>query len=122
MPSGCDALESCFPGPGDGRGEGAVAFPAPASNEAAAAFVYGPPAPATAAPALSTLAAQPWSAEDESAFQTLAARRKAAGYQRRGRDVSDQTITLGAVAPNPGTVVAVLVGLVTERGGSVGRR
>lgn len=57
-----------------------------------------------------------WSAEDESHFQTLLARRKAAGYQRRGRDVSGQMLQVGSIAPNAGTVVAAIVALVAERG------
>ena len=44
------------------------------------------------------------------------ARRRAAGYQRRGRDVSGELLRVGAIAPNPNTVVAVIVGLVAERG------
>lgn len=67
------------------------------------------------APALPP-AASPWSDADERAYQALAARRKAAGFQRRGRDVSAQRITVGAVSPNPGTVVADIVGLVAARG------
>ncbi len=68
---------------------------------------------ATAVPA----PAPAWSPEDESTFQSLFARRKAAGFQRRGRDVSGQLITVGSIQPNPNTVVAVIVGIVTERGG-----
>ncbi|WP_155282107.1 hypothetical protein [Sphingobium yanoikuyae] len=57
-----------------------------------------------------------WSNADEKAYQALLARRKLAGFQRRGRDVSGQRIAVGAIKPNPGTVVADIVGLVTERG------
>ena len=104
-------------------------------TDIAGATAPAPTAPATAdqehaetAPEQPTAAQAPkpadaiaWSAEDESAFQTLAARRKAAGYQRRGRDVSDQIVRLGSITPNPNTVVAVIVGLVRDRGGSMTR-
>ncbi|MBO9511675.1 hypothetical protein [Erythrobacter sp. A6_0] len=74
----------------------------------------------TSAPA-TALAQQPlvqaeWLSEDETAFQTLLARRKAAGYQRRGRDLSDQVLKPGEIKPNPDTIVATIVALVTERG------
>jgi hypothetical protein len=61
-----------------------------------------------------------WSDEDESALQALLTRRKAAGYQRRGRDVGGQLITVGTITPNPNTVVAVIVAIVAEHG-SIGR-
>lgn len=57
-----------------------------------------------------------WSSEDEAALQTLLARRKAAGFQRRGRDVGGQVLRVGDIAPNDGTVVAAIVALVAERG------
>lgn len=57
-----------------------------------------------------------WSDADERAYQAMLARRKAAGFQRRGRDVSAQRVKPGAIAPNKGTVVADIVGLVAERG------
>jgi hypothetical protein len=59
--------------------------------------------------------AQAWSGEDESTFQALLARRKAAGYQRRGRDVGGQLIAAGNIKPNSDTVVAIIVSIVTER-------
>ena len=71
-----------------------------------------PSQPPAAAPA----SAPAWSEADESAFQAMHARRRAAGYQRRGRDVSGELLRVGAIAPNPNTVVAVIVGLVAERG------
>ncbi len=61
-----------------------------------------------------------WSDEDETALQALLTRRKAAGYQRRGRDVGAQLITVGKITPNPKTVVAVIVAIVAEHG-SIGR-
>jgi hypothetical protein len=143
-----DALEDSFPtevhdqpdraepvnataGATDG-GQAIVEQPGGA-NDIVAATALGAAAPAphdavqpapeqptpTQAPQLATLTT--WSADDERAFQTLAARRKAAGYQRRGRDVSDQVVRVGGITPNPNTIVAVIVGLVTERGGSVSR-
>lgn len=56
-----------------------------------------------------------WSSEDEAAVQALLARRKAAGYQRRGRDVSGQRLRPGDIKPNPDTVIATIVGIVAER-------
>jgi len=65
------------------------------------------PAPASAAV---------WSNEDERVYREMTARRKAAGFQTRGRDVSAQLLRVGDLKPNAGTVVAVIVGLVAERG------
>lgn len=98
--------------PGDGP---AAAAPALINAADVAAVPTPVPAPHTMAPAPA------WSAEDESTLQTLLAQRKAAGYQRRGRDVSRQMITAGTIKPNPGTVVSVIVDIVAERGGTVGR-
>lgn len=70
---------------------------------------------APAAPALPA-AVSCWSEADERAYQAMAARRKAAGFQRRGRDVSAQRIRLGAIQPNPKTVVATIVAIVGEKG------
>ena len=129
-PPAGERLEDSFPADaaGDTASSSAVGAPTAAEDAAGDASEEAPPPPteAPSAGAAAPLPALPpaapaWSAEDESTFQTLIARRKAAGYQRRGRDVSEQTITLGAVTPNPGTIVAVIVALVAERGGSVGR-
>jgi len=60
--------------------------------------------------------AEAWSEEDERNYQALLHRRKAEGYQRRGRDISAQQIIAGAIKPNPGTVVATIVALVSDRG------
>lgn len=57
-----------------------------------------------------------WSPEDESAYQALLARRKAAGYNRRRRDVAAQRVCVGKITPNASTVVATVVALVAERG------
>ena len=76
------------------------------------------PAKAIAVPAAGT-APEPtpvWSDADERAFKTQAARRKAAGYRAHGRDVGTQLITVGGIKPNRSTTVAVIVGLVAERG------
>jgi hypothetical protein len=56
-----------------------------------------------------------WSEEDERAFLTMAARRKASGYQRRGRAVGGQVLRVGSITPNPGTVVATIVELFNTR-------
>ena len=69
----------------------------------------------TTAPAQPPAAPVDWSNEDETGFQAFLARRKAAGYQRRGRDVSEQVLCRGTIKPNPDTVVATIVGIVTER-------
>lgn len=61
-----------------------------------------------------------WSEADERAFQAMSTRRKAAGFQRRGRDVSAQRLTVGQIKPNDGTVVATIVGIVADKG-TVGR-
>ena len=57
-----------------------------------------------------------WSTEDEASLQTLLARRKAAGYQRRGTDVARQKLQPGALKPNECTVAAVIVGIVAHDG------
>lgn len=57
-----------------------------------------------------------WSEADETNLRTLMARRKAAGYQNRGRDVSDQLVKVSDVRPNPGTIAATIVGLVEQKG------
>jgi hypothetical protein len=70
----------------------------------------------TAAPAQPPTAPAAWSSEDEAGFQALVARRKAAGYQRRGKDLTAQTLKPGTIKPNPDTIVATIVGLVADRG------
>lgn len=111
-----DALEDSFPG-------AVQTVQASGSPEETAADVAVPttePIPAsTDAPAPSGPVVRPastWAEEDERAFQAMAARRKAAGYQRRGRDVGAQVLRAGTIAPNPGTVAAIIVSLVAERG------
>lgn len=83
----------------------AVSGPAEAATPADTPTVTMPAAPAPQ-----------WSDEDETLFNTLAARRKAARGGRRGRDVGSQVIRPGQIAPNPGTVVSVIVSLVAELG------
>lgn len=85
-------------------GSASAAPPAEVRSDAAPAPQPTVPAPTSA-----------WSNEDESAFQAMLARRKAAGYQRRGRDVGAQILRPG-ITPNAGTVVATIVGLVADRG------
>lgn len=67
-------------------------------------------------PAQSPLAPAAWSSEDEAAFQALLARRKAAGYQRRGKDLSAQLLQQGSIKPNANTIAATIVALVADRG------
>lgn len=97
-----------------------VASVGAALNKLRATAVDGSSAPlapvANAVPAPALV----WSPEDESTLQALLTRRKAAGFQRRGRDVSGQLITAGSIKPNPNTVVAVIVSIVAEQG-SMGR-
>jgi hypothetical protein len=105
--------------------------PAPAGEPLEASFPQaaseeGPDAPSdvhstsssapTAAPAPQPPTPAAWSSEEEAGFQALLARRKAAGYQRRGRDVSGQVLRPGMIKPNPETIVATIVALVAERG------
>lgn len=136
-----DAIEDSFPAAPAVAAEGGAPAPAaslPAPVEyiestapgapAAAGLEPAPPAPleasvapAAPAPAVAPSALPAWSSEDERTLRAMLARRKAAGYQRRGRDVSGQLIRLGDIAPNPGTVVAVIVGLVAGAGGAVTR-
>lgn len=83
-----------------------------ASSEAGSGASSETVAPPTPQPA----AAQAWSEDDESRFQGMLARRKAAGFQRRGKDVSAQLIRVGDIKPNDGTVIATIVALVAEHG------
>jgi len=79
------------------------------------------PAPAATATAPQPAAPALWSDEDESAYQSLLARRIAAGRGGRSKAVADQLIGLGSIKPNPNTIVAVIVGMVAKRGGSMPR-
>ena len=99
-----DSLEDSFP-----AHKQVVDYPAQAPQAGSSS----PPA-ATLAPAPATPPF--WSTEDEASLQTLLARRKAAGYQRRGKDVAGQVIRPGAIKPNEGTVAAVIVGIVAHAG------
>ncbi|MCP3733222.1 hypothetical protein M9978_22720 [Sphingomonas sp. MG17] len=132
---GQEPLEALFPAqPGEeaGQGEGAAVAtvdikessapadePAPAAQDhpsapqPAAADEVPPAVPVPAEPPATPAA---WSDADEALFQSLSARRKAAGFQRRGRDVSGQLLKVGAVQPNANTVTATIVALVAERG------
>lgn len=122
-PATRDGVAECDQAAGEGADELAANTAEPEQPEPATASAPANPAPAAALPvppptARPTLPARltAWSAEDESHLQSLLARRKAAGYQRRGRDVSGQLIRPGDIEPNPDTVVAVIVGIVAERG------
>ena len=104
MTSAADVLEDSFPASATAVNALAQVHQAGSSTAPAATL-----APAPATPPL-------WSSEDEASLQTLLARRKAAGYQRRGKDVAGQVIRPGAIKPNDGTVVAVIVGIVAKAG------
>lgn len=116
MPVGM-ALEDNFPLAG-GKGQEAADKPLEPAVPALASEPTETPAQSLAAKPDPQCAAAPaaWSEADESAFQAMTARRKAAGFQRRGRDVGGQVLRVGDIAPNPNTVVAVLVGLVPPSG------
>jgi hypothetical protein len=131
-----DTLEDVFPSPSEeGQGFGAPAnasSPASPPDEVQASTPTTQPlgadttplADADNAPLEGVTAELPqpsaaqavWSDEDERAFAAMTARRKAAGFQRRGKDVGGQLLRVGDIAPNAGTVVATIVGLVAERG------
>lgn len=93
------------------------AFPPSAMPPVAAQRAPGRPTAPVAAQSGQVVPVVPkWSDEDESAFQGLSARRRAAGYQRRGRDVGGQALSVGKITPNANTVSAMIVGLVAEQG------
>lgn len=119
QPSG-DSVEDNFPPAPTEATTGSVL-------SAAEATVSSPPEPSAPPAELPSAVALPaagsapqlaptWSDEDERAFKAQSARRKAAGYRTRGRDVGAQLITVGSIKPNPNTTVAIIVGLVSERG------
>ncbi|HEV2126461.1 MAG TPA: hypothetical protein VGW38_27195 [Chloroflexota bacterium] len=103
MPA-ADALEDSFPATVQLEQEG-TQEPESSSSSAPGAG----PAPAPATPPV-------WSSEDEATLQSLLARRRAAGYQRRGKDVAGQRLRASAIKPNEGTVTATIVGIVAEAG------
>jgi hypothetical protein len=103
LPVGDAALEDDFPIPQAQEQARAQELESGSCGAATA-----PVAPAPAAPLL-------WSIEDEAGLQALLARRKAAGYQRRGQDVSAQRLRTGSIKPNPGTIVSAIVGLFACR-------
>lgn len=84
--------------------------------DAAPAAESTSPSQAAAEP-LQTQAEMPtWSEDDERVFAAMAVRRKASGFQRRGKNVGGQLLRPGSIVPNPGTVVATIVALVANRG------
>ena len=97
-----DALEDSFPA-------SSTAFDAPAQapHGGSSSPLAATQGPVPAGPPL-------WSSQQEATFQTLLARRKAAGYQRRGKDVAGQVILPGPIKPNEGTVAAVIVGILAH--------
>ena len=104
MTSAAEALEDCF-----AAHKQVVDHPAPEPHGGSSSPPAATQAPAPATPPF-------WSTEDEASFQTLLARRKAVGYQKRGKDVAGQVIRPGAIKPNEGTVAAVIVGIVAHDG------
>jgi len=129
MPDG-GTLEAMFPQSVPGTSEvqsqtalSSIEYMEPSAGDAdGAAESSSPPLPSWLEEAAAALPAQPlpqtpsWSEEDERALQGMLARRKAAGYQRRGRDVGDQRLQVGEVKPNANTVSATIVELVAGRG------
>ena len=99
-----DALEDSFPA--SATAVDAPAQPPQAGSSSPLPETQGPP---PAEPPL-------WSSQQEATFQTLLARRKAAGYQRRGKDVARQKLQQGGLKPNEGTVAAVIVGILAHAG------
>lgn len=123
---GTGALEADFPTQSVPSDSGTVAELTVCVSEAVAATDWTidsnpaalvPASPTVMAMQLAPAAAPTWSDEDETALQALIARRKAAGYQRRGNDVGGQIVSPGAFKPNPDTVVDVIVTIVAEREG-----
>ena len=107
-----EALEDSFPGAEAASNLVPAGKPLPSPTQPESA----PPSPATPAAPASPPAATAWSSEDESAFQAMTARRKAAGFRRRGKDVAGQLVCVGDITPNAGTVMAAIVAIVAERG------
>jgi hypothetical protein len=129
-----DALEDVFPVAGQ-LAEGEPTAPsspakvAALEDAAAPTDTTGEPAldaaPAAESTSLPEAAANPfqiqaemptWSEDDERVFAAMGVRRKASGFQRRGKNVGGQLLRAGSIAPNPGTVVATIVALVASRG------
>ncbi len=112
-----ETLEASFPPvageaqPGDAASaEQPTGDPIAQASDASALPSWLEPAAASAADPKS------WSEQDERDFQAMTARRKASGFQRRGRDVGGQMLRAGDIAPNPGTVAATIVALVGPLG------
>ncbi len=129
-----DALEDTFPAAGQTADDKPAVSSSPTKvagldDGAAPTDTTGGPAPDAAPAAESTsppqAAAEPlqaqaemptWSENDERVFAAMADRRKASGFQRRGKNVGGQLLRPGSIVPNPGTVVATIVALVASRG------
>ncbi len=88
------ALEDSFPLPETQKYERPQEPQSGSSSAPAAALAQPPAVPPN------------WSSEDEAGLQGLLARRRAAGYQRRGKDVAGQRLQPGVIRPNEGTVKA----------------
>ncbi|MDQ3482087.1 MAG: hypothetical protein M3448_01555 [Pseudomonadota bacterium] len=110
------ALEKAIPAPASDALEDSFPSPPTQEHERPQEPHSGSSSVPAAAPALLPAAPPNWSSEDEAGLQGLLARRRAAGYQRRGKDVAGQRLQPGVIRPNEGTVAAVIVGIVAERG------
>lgn len=84
--------------------------------DAAPAAESTSPLQAAAVPLQTQAGVLTWSEDDERVFAAMAVRRKASGFQRRGKNVGGQLLRAGSIVPNPGTVVATIVSLVASRG------
>ncbi len=91
-----------------------VATPGPAADSPSESPQGAARAVDAAASALGQRTPPTWSDEDESGFQALSTRRKAAGV-RRTAQAGAQLVQPGSIKPNPNTVVAVIVGLFGDK-------
>jgi hypothetical protein len=95
--------------------------PVPETPENAIDTAMGAAPPEMEAPAAPVTDAQPepkptWTDADEATLRELTARRKAAGYQNRGRDVGDQRVKVSDIRPNASTIAGTIIGLVEAKG------
>lgn len=82
-----------------------------AANINATQAPIAPPVPTVAVDQKPT-----WTDADEVNFRTLMARRKAAGFQNRGRDVGAQQLKVSDIRPNASTIAGTIFGLVEAKG------
>lgn len=116
---GQQPIEALFPTPpaqGDQASADRVDIKESSAAPAQAPTNAESPAPATPATPTGPAASTAWTGEDETLFQSLFTRRKAAGFPRRGRDVSGQLLRVGSITPGAGTVYAVVAETVSAAG------